>query len=97
MERALKKRHNGPGLCPLCRGELGDVLVAMRCGHWPLALFARPGRRQPLTRSRPVFVARGRREYSNRTSLAPDGPGRTQRAALAGHGTMGANKGGKPV
>lgn len=58
LERALKKRHNGPGLCPYCRGEQVDLLVAMRQGHWPLALHARPGRRQPLGSTRPCFVRR---------------------------------------
>ncbi len=28
LERTLKKRQNGPGLCPLCRGEQVDLLVA---------------------------------------------------------------------
>ncbi len=56
LERTLKKRHDGPGLCPVCRGEKVDVLVALRQGHWPFSLFAQPGRRQPVNLSRPCFV-----------------------------------------
>ena len=56
LERTLKKRHDGPGLCPVCRGEKVDALVALRQGHWPFSLFTQPGRRQPVNLSRPCFV-----------------------------------------
>lgn len=72
LERTLKKRHNGPGLCPLCRGEQVDLLVAMRQGHWPLAFHARPGRRQPLGSTRPCFVRRCVWESGDLSSSAPD-------------------------
>jgi predicted GIY-YIG superfamily endonuclease len=72
LERTLKKRHNGPGLCPLCRGEQVDLLVALRQGHWPLAFHARPGRRQPLGITRPHFVRRCVWESGNLSRSAPD-------------------------
>lgn len=56
LERQLKKRHNGPGLCPICADKPIDVLVSMRQGHWPLSLFATPGKRRPMTSSSPRFV-----------------------------------------
>ncbi len=74
LERTLKKRHNGPGLCPLCRGEQVDLLVAMRQGHWPLAFHARPGRRQPLGSTRPRFVRRYVWERGDLSGSAVDVP-----------------------
>ncbi len=56
LERQLKKRHNGPGLCPICAGKPIDVLVSMRQGHWPFSLFATPGKHRPITISSPRFV-----------------------------------------
>jgi predicted GIY-YIG superfamily endonuclease len=61
LERRLKRRHDGPGLCPICAGKPVDVLVALRQGHWPLALHAWQGRRQPMGEHRPVFVRRAPR------------------------------------
>jgi len=57
IERTLKKRHDGPGLCPVCRREKVDVLVALRQGHWPFSLFAPSRRRQPVNLSSPCFVS----------------------------------------
>lgn len=62
LERQLKKRHNGPGLCPICQGKPFDVLVSMRRGYWPFALFATPGQRRPMSASSPRFVRRAERE-----------------------------------
>lgn len=89
LERTLKKRHNGPGLCPLCRGEQVDLLVFMRQGHWPLAFHARPGRRQPLGSSRPVFLRRCTWERGDLSGVAvqvPDAESRrvAQRATTRG-------------
>lgn len=58
LERRLKKRHNGPVLCPICTGKPVDILVFMRQGHWPLGLFTAPSKRQPTNERRPRFVRR---------------------------------------
>ncbi len=57
LERRLKHRHESPRLCPICRGRPLDVFVSLRQGHYPLALHARIGKRQPHEQ-RPVFVHR---------------------------------------
>ena len=61
LELRLKKRHNGPALCPLCNPRRGpDVLVMLKQGHWPIALHTQPGRRQPMNarRADPLFIRR---------------------------------------
>ncbi len=73
LERALKKRQNGPGLCPLCQGKPVDLLVFMRQGHWPFALHAHSGRRQPMGSTRPCFARRCVwEERGDLSSSAPD-------------------------
>jgi predicted GIY-YIG superfamily endonuclease len=56
LERKLKRRHNGPSLCPICQGKPIDMLVFMRQGHWPLAQHDRQGKRQPMNTHIPTFV-----------------------------------------
>lgn len=48
LESRLKHRHEGPRLCPVCRGEPLDPLAALYQGHWPFHVFSTPGRRQPM-------------------------------------------------
>lgn len=58
LERKLKRRHNGPRLCPICQGKPVDTLVSMRQGHWLLDQHDMQGKRQPLSTHVPTFVHR---------------------------------------
>jgi len=62
LERQLKRRHNGPGLCPICQRRQIDILVSMRQGHWPFTLFSQPRKRRPMTSNSPRFVRRAESE-----------------------------------
>jgi len=46
LERKLKRRHDGPGLCPICQGKPVDSLVFMRQGHPVFSTFE--GKRRPM-------------------------------------------------
>lgn len=67
LERRLKARHDGPGLCPICAGRPFDALVSFRQGHWPISLFATPGRRRTMT-TNPRFARRVGSPFPNMNS-----------------------------
>lgn len=57
LERALKRRHDGPALCPVCQQKPLDALTQLRRGHSPL--LGRPsGKRRPVNIPVPHFVRR---------------------------------------
>lgn len=56
LERRLKRRHEGPRLCPLCRQKPVDAYALLYQGHWPFHVFAQVGKRQPMCRDAPCFV-----------------------------------------
>ena len=56
LERQLKRRHEGPRLCPLCQQKPLDAYTLLYQGHWPFHLFAQVGKRRPMSRDRPRFV-----------------------------------------
>jgi len=58
LERRLKNWHDGAHWCPICQHKPIDFLVQLRQGKRPFGLLARPGKRQPMELSRPVFVRR---------------------------------------
>jgi predicted GIY-YIG superfamily endonuclease len=59
LERALKRRHDGPALCPVCQQKPFDALTQMRRGH--SAILTRPiGKRRSMCAPVPCFVRRPR-------------------------------------
>jgi hypothetical protein len=60
LERSLKDRHNGPRLCPICRGESLDPLVLWWQHRPHRSAWEKPKRRQPMSKelSSPLFLRR---------------------------------------